>query len=127
MSIFARSFSEAGGVCTDSTVQGKYRPVVSWSCLRFLFRPSIATACRSDIYRAILTWVPRLPMLRFGDRRGVRLLDRVDSPQSADHANLGELVGKGVVQNGRSSVERFATFWGIHGDFGTTLIIKPTF
>ena len=54
-------------------------------------------------------------------------MDGVVSPQSAAHAHLGELVGKAVVQNGWSSVERFATFWGIHGDFGTTLIIKPAF
>ena len=48
--------------------------MVCWGCLRFLFRPLIATVHPSDIYRAIPTWVPRLPMLHFGDRRGVRLL-----------------------------------------------------
>ena len=40
---------------------------------------------------------------------------------------LDRFVGKGVAQVGGSDVERFATFWGIHGDFGTTLIIKPAF
>ena len=29
------------------------------------------------------------------------------SPKSADHVNLGELIGKGVAQIRRSSVERF--------------------
>ena len=45
--------------------------------LEIMFRPSIATVCPSDIYRAISdiyranpTWVTRLPMLRFGDHRG---------------------------------------------------------
>ena len=76
VSVFARNFNvlEAGEVCTDSTVQGKHRAVVCWSCLRFLFRLSIATVRYGDIYRAIPIWVPRLPMLRSGDRRGVRLL-----------------------------------------------------
>ena len=76
VSVFARSFNvlEAVGVCTDSIVQRKHRAVVCWGCLRFLFRPSIATVRHSDIYRAIPTWVPRLPKLRFGDRRRVRLL-----------------------------------------------------
>ena len=45
-----------------------------WGCLRFLFRPSFAPVRCSDIYRDIPTWVTRLPMLRFGDCRGVRLL-----------------------------------------------------
>ena len=35
------------------------------------------------------------------------------SPQSADHANLGELVGKGVADIGRSSVERLLP-WGVY-------------
>ena len=65
---------EAGGCCTDSTVHGKHRAVVCRGCLRFLLWPSIAMVRYSDIYRAIPTWVPRLPMLRFGDRRGVQLL-----------------------------------------------------
>ena len=39
-------------------------------------------------------------------------MDGVAGPQPAGHANLGELVGKGVAQIGRTSVERFATFWG---------------
>ena len=76
MNVFARSLNalEAGGVCTDSTAQGKHRAVVCWGCLRFPFRPSIATVHHSDIYRPIPTWVHRLSKLRFGDRRGVRLL-----------------------------------------------------
>ena len=40
---------------------------------------------------------------------------------------LGNLVGKRVAQIGRSSVERFVSIWGIHDEFGTTLIIKPAF
>ena len=32
------------------------------------------------------------------------------NPQPADHANLGELVDKGVAQIGRSSVERLLPF-----------------
>ena len=43
-----------------------------------------------------------------------------------DYANLGDSLEE-VTQIGRSSVERFATFWGIHGEFKTTQIIKPTF
>ena len=58
--------------CTDSAVHGSHRAVVFLSCLRFMFRPSIATVCHSDIYRATPTWVPQLPMLRFGGRRGCR-------------------------------------------------------
>ena len=34
------------------------------------------------------------------------------SPKSADHANLGERVGKGAAQIERSGVERFDTFGG---------------
>ena len=49
------------------------------------------------------------------------------NPQSADHVNLGELVGKGVAQIGRSIVERSATFWGIDSEFEATLVIKPAF
>ena len=45
-----------------------------WGRLRFLFRPSFTTIRCCDIYRDIPTWVPRLPMLRSGDCRGVRLL-----------------------------------------------------
>ena len=54
MSVFARSFNvlEAGGCCTDSTVHGKHRDVVSRGCLRFLFRPAIATV-RQSIFTAI--------------------------------------------------------------------------
>ena len=88
--------------------------------MRFLFRPFIATVCHGDIYRAIPAWVPWLPMLHFGGRRGcngVQLLRMVVSSQSAIHANLGELVGNGVAQIGRSSVERFATLWGIRSGF----------
>ena len=59
--------------------------------------------------------------------KGSATTDGVVSLKSADHANLGELAGKGVAQIGQSSVERFATFWGIHGEFGTTLIIRPAF
>ena len=34
---------------------------------------------------------------------------------------------QGVAQIGRSGVERLATFWGIHGEFGITYINKPAF
>ena len=76
VSVFARSFNvlETVGCCTDSTVHGKHRVVVCRGCLRFLFRPSLAMVRHSDIYRALPTWAPRSPMLRFGDRRGVQLL-----------------------------------------------------
>ena len=53
--------------------------------------------------------------------------DGVVSPQSADHAHLGELVGKGVAQIGWSSVERLLPFWRVHGEFGITLIIESSF
>ena len=36
-----------------------------------------------------------------------------------DYANLGDSLAR-VTQIGRSGVERFATFLGIHGEFGTT-------
>ena len=67
-------------------------------------------------------------MLRFGDCRGVQLL------------RMGRLVYSlltmpiwatrrqgGGADRALSSVERFATFWGIHGEFGTTSIIKLAF
>ena len=43
---------------------------------------------------------------------GSATTDGVAIPKSADHANLGELVDKGVAQVGRSSVERLDTFGG---------------
>ena len=49
------------------------------------------------------------------------------SLKSANNASLGELVSKVVAQIGRFSAEQFATFWEIHGEFGTTLIIRPAF
>ena len=48
-----------GGGCTGFIVHEKYRVVVWWGCLRFLFRPSFATVRCSAIYRDIPTWVPR--------------------------------------------------------------------
>ena len=42
------------------------------------------------------------------------------SPKSAEHANLGELVGKGVAQIVRSSVERFDTFGGYRAGLGAS-------
>ena len=42
------------------------------------------------------------------------------SLQYFDYVEFGRIVGKGVAQVGSSSAERFATFWGILGDFGTT-------
>ena len=60
-------------------------------------------------------------MLRFGGRRGCRgFTDGVVSPKSADHVNLGELVGKGVAQIGRSSVEWFDTFGGYVAGLGAS-------
>ena len=41
---------------------------------------------------------------------GTATTDGVVSPQSGDHANLGELVGKGMAQIGRSSVKRLLPF-----------------
>ena len=101
--------------------------MVCWGCLNFLFQPFIATVRHSDIYRAIPTWVPRLPKLRFGDRRGARLLRMgwlVHSPLTMRIWVTRRQAGG---QIGRSSVEWLATFWGIHGEFGTTLNVKPTF
>ena len=74
VSVFARSFVvlEAGVDYTDFKVHGKHRAVVGWSCLGFLFYPSVATVRRCDIYRAIPTWVLRLQMLRFGSRRACK-------------------------------------------------------
>ena len=62
---------EAGGCCKYSTVHGKHRAVVCRGCLRFLFRPSLATVHHGDIYGDIPTWVPRVPMLHFDGCRGV--------------------------------------------------------
>ena len=68
-------------------------------------------------------------------KRGAATTDGAVSPQSADHANSGELVGKGLAQIGRTSVERFAIFLG-GGDTWrvrvllpsmTTSIIRPAF
>ena len=42
------------------------------------------------------------------------------SPKSADHAKSGKLVGKGVAQIGRSSVERFDTFGGYMAGSGAS-------
>ena len=44
-----------------------------WGCLRFLFRPSFAAVRCSDIYRDSHLGA-LVPMLRFGDCRGVQLL-----------------------------------------------------
>ena len=46
-------------------------------------------------------------------------MDGVVSPQSADHANLGELVGKGVAPIGRTGGPVCYFFGGgLHGGFG---------
>ena len=43
VSVFARGFNvlATGGGCTDFIVYEKYRAVVCWGCLRFLFRPCL--------------------------------------------------------------------------------------
>ena len=74
VSVFARSFVVLGARagCTDSRMHRKHRAVVCSNCLEFLFWASIPTGYHRDIYRDIPTWVPRLPMLRFGGRRECR-------------------------------------------------------
>ena len=91
-----------------------------WGCLRFLFRPSFATVRCSAIYRDIPTWVPRCRCYVSVTVGGATATDGTVSLQSARLCKFGRLVGKGVTQIGGSSVELFATFWGIHGEFGTT-------
>ena len=127
VNVFARSFNvlEAGGCCTDSTVPGKHRAVVCRGCLRFLFWSSIATVRHSDIYRAIPTWVPRLPMLHFGDRKGVQLLRMGWLVHNPLTMRIWATRRQGVGADRMVKRGPDATFWGVHGEFGTTLIIKP--
>ena len=77
----------------------------------------LATVRCSDIYCDIPTWVPRC---RFGDCRGVQPLRTGRLVYSLLIVQIWATCRQGVAQIGRSGVELFATFWGIHGEFGTT-------
>ena len=59
-------------------------------------------------------------MLRFGDCRGVQPLRTGRLVYSLLIVQIWATCRQGVAQIGRSGVERFATFWEIHGEFGTT-------
>ena len=66
-------------------------------------------------------------MLRFGDCRGVQPLRTGRLVYSLLIVQIWATCRQGVAQIGRSGVERFATLWGIHGEFGTTWVCKPAF
>ena len=66
-------------------------------------------------------------MLRFGDCRGVQPLRTGRLVYSLLIVQIWATCWQGVAQIGRSGVERFATFWGVHDEFGTTWINKPAF
>ena len=66
-------------------------------------------------------------MLRFADCRGVQPLRTGRLVYSLLIVQIWATCRQGVAQIGRSGGERFATFWGIHGEFGTTQINKPAF
>ena len=66
-------------------------------------------------------------MLRFGDCRGVQPLRTGRLVYSLLIVQICATCRQGVAQIGRSGVERFATLWGIHGEFGTTWVSKPAF
>ena len=66
-------------------------------------------------------------MLRFCDCRGVQPLRTGRLVYSLLIVQIWATCRQGVVQIGRSGVERFATLWGIHGEFGTTWVSKPAF
>ena len=54
-------------------------------------------------------------------------MDGTVSLQSADYTKFGRLVGKGWRRSGGLAWNGLLPFWGIHGEFGTTWIIKPAF
>ena len=80
----------------------------------------LATVRCSDIYCDIPTWVTPVSMLRFGDCRGVQPLRTGRLVYSLLIVQIWATCRQGVTQIGWPGVERFATFWGIHGEFGTT-------
>ena len=85
-----------------------------------MFRPSFAAVRCSDIYRDIPTLGTPALMLRFGVCRGAQPLRTGRLGYSLLIMQIWATRRQGVAQIGRSSVERFATFLGIHGEFGTT-------
>ena len=93
VSVFARGFNvlATGGGCTDFIVYGKYSH-----------------------------WGTPVSILRFGDCRGVQPLRTGRLVYSLLIVQIWATCWQGVAQIGRSGVELFATFWGIHGEFGTT-------
>ena len=92
ISVFARGFNvlATGGGCTDFIVYGKY----------FHLGTPVS-------------------MSRFGDCRGVQPLRTGRLVYSLLIVQIWATCWQGVAQIGRSGVELFATFWGIHGEFGT--------
>ena len=90
-----------------------------WGCLRFLFRPCLPRFA-VVIFTAIFPLGTPVSMLRFGDCRGVQPLRTGRLVYSLLVMQIWATCRQGVVQIGRSGVERFATFLGIHGEFGTT-------
>ena len=121
VSVFARGFNvlATGGGCTDFIVYGKYLALVCWGCLRFLFRPCLPRFA-VVIFTAIFPLGTPVSMLRFGDCRGVQPLRTGRLVYSLLIMQIWATCRQGVAQIGRPGVERFATFWGIHGEFGTT-------
>ena len=79
----------------------------------------LATVRCSDIWRYSHLGTP-VSMLRFGDCRGGQPLRTGRLVYSLLIVQIWATCRQGVAQIGRSGVERFATFWGIHGKFGTT-------
>ena len=89
-----------------------------WGCLRFLFRP-----CLPRFAVVIFTAIFPLgyPGVDVTFRcRGVQPLRMGRLVYSLLIVQIWATCRQGVAQIGRSGVERFATFWGIHGEFGTT-------
>ena len=80
----------------------------------------LATVRFSDILLRCSHLGTPVSMLRSGDCRGVQPLRTGRLVYSLLIVQIWATCRQGVAQIGRSGVERFATFWGIHGEFGTT-------
>ena len=122
LSVFARGFNvlATGGGCTDFIVHEK---ILSCGVLRLLEVSVSAILCHGSL----LGYLPRYShlstpvlMLRFGDCRGVQPLRTGRLVCSLPTMQIWATRRQGVAQIGRSSIERFATFWGMHSEFGTT-------
>ena len=79
----------------------------------------LATVRCSDIYCDIPTWVPRCRCYVSVTVEGSNRYGR-ELVYSLLIMQIWATCRQGVAQIGRSGVERFATFLGIHGEFGTT-------